>query len=280
MSIELPEAEILARQMNGVLRGKHIQNYRLQNYEKLQRIGFVNKDISAFNKLNNRKIESVLSRGNVILVKLDNGLNLVLSPEYGGKILYLTKQSASPAKVHLELCFTDNTLLTVTLSGMGVIQALEDSELKNSYVYRRDFSEKTSPTNEAEFSFAQFSKDLSGKNVNIKSVLVGKNAVLVGLSNSSFQDIIHRAGIHPKRKASSLTEKEQRALYDTIKLVIRERTELGGKDQFTDLFGRRGKYTPHMGPNMRDKTCKICGAKVAVLSLGGGQTFYCPTCQK
>jgi hypothetical protein len=37
MSIELPEAKILAEQMNGELRGKHIKSYCLRNYEKLQK---------------------------------------------------------------------------------------------------------------------------------------------------------------------------------------------------------------------------------------------------
>ena len=43
------------------------------------------------------------------------------------------------------------------------------------------------------------------------AVLVGKDALVVGLSNSAFQDIIYRAGLHPKRKASSLNSAAQRA---------------------------------------------------------------------
>lgn len=279
MSVELPEAHILAKQMSEELRGKQIQTSQLQNYEKLQRIGFINRDISAFNQLNDGKIESVLSRGNVIRVKLDNGWNLILGPEYGGRILYQTKETL-PSKINLKLCFTDKTMLTVSLTGMGAIQALKDSELGNSYVYKRDFSAKASPLEETEFTFDRFSRELSDKNVNIKVALVGKDAVVVGLSNSAFQDIIYRAHIHPKRKASSLTESEKRALYDATKTMIKERIKSGGKDQFTDLYGRQGNYTPQMGPNMRDKTCKTCGTRVQGVSLGGGQTYYCPSCQK
>jgi formamidopyrimidine-DNA glycosylase len=133
---------------------------------------------------------------------------------------------------------------------------------------------------EVEFTFERFSKELTGKNVNIKAALVGKDAVVVGLSNSAFQDIIYRAGIHPKRKASSLNESERHAVYDATKLMIRDRIESGGKDQFTDLYGRQGNYASQMGPNMRDKTCKKCGTRVEALSLGGGKTYYCPSCQK
>src|SRR4030042_1851307 len=109
MSIELPEAQILAKQMSKELRGKQIANCQLQNYQKLQKTGFVNKDISAFAWLSGGKVESIVSKGNVIRVKLDNGMNLLLAPEYGGRILYHTKGGIVPAKFHLKLGFSDDT---------------------------------------------------------------------------------------------------------------------------------------------------------------------------
>jgi formamidopyrimidine-DNA glycosylase len=280
MSIELPEAHILAEQMSKELLQKQIKSFHLQDYQKLQRIGFINKDTKAFDQLANRKVESVLSRGNVILVKLGLSLNLILGPEYGGKILYHTSRCTVPDKYHLKLDFSDGTLLTVTLTGMGVIQILKDDELERSYVYRRDFSEVTSPMDEREFTFESFSKQLAEKKTNIKSSLVGKDAIVVGLSNSAFQDVLFRAKIHPKRKASELSEDERHALYGAIKTLIKERIRLDGKDQFIDLYGKQGRYTPVMGPNMSGKTCVVCGTSIEKLGLGGGQVYFCPKCQK
>ena len=118
------------------------------------------------------------------------------------------------------------------------------------------------------------------KNKQIKPLLVGKEAQLVGLSNSAYQDIINRAGIHPKRRASELSKDELRALYDAIKVVIEERLRLGGKDRFTDLYGKPGGYTPAMGPNMKDQNCPKCGTPIEKLSHGGGHVYLCPKCQK
>jgi formamidopyrimidine-DNA glycosylase len=87
MSIELPEAKILAEQMNKELRGKRVKTYHLQDYERLQKIGFINKDIKAFDQLVNREVESAISRGNAIRVKLNKEVNIILCPEYGGEIL-------------------------------------------------------------------------------------------------------------------------------------------------------------------------------------------------
>ena len=280
MSIELSEAQILAEQMSEELLQKQIKSFHLQDYQKLQRIGFINKDIKAFDQLVNRKVESIISRGNVIRVKLDLSLNLILAPEYGGRILYHTRGSTVPNKFHLKLDFSDDTSLTVALTGMGVIQILKDDELERSYVYKRDFSEVTSPVDEREFTHERFSKQLAEKKVNIKSSLVGKDAVIVGLSNSAFQDILFRAKIHPKRKASELSEDERHALYDAIKMMIKERIRLGGKDQFVDLYGKQGRYTPAMGPNMNGKTCNVCGTSIEKLGLGGGQVYFCVKCQK
>jgi formamidopyrimidine-DNA glycosylase len=280
VSIELSEAHILAEQMNKELRGKCIKSYALEDYESLQRLGFVNKDLRVFEGLVNGKVESVTSRGNVILVKLDKRVNLILAPEYGGRVTYHRRGTPVPDKFHLKIEFTDDSTLSVRLTGMGIIQALRDAELGKSYVYVRDFSDVPSPINDREFTFDRFLKLLATRKDAMKPLLVGKEAIVVGLSNSAFQDIIYRARIHPKRKASDLNAEEKRALHDSIRLVVTERIKLGGKDQFVDLYGKQGRYAPAMGPNMKGQKCHTCGTKIESLNVGGGVTYFCPKCQK
>jgi formamidopyrimidine-DNA glycosylase len=279
MSIELPEAKILADQINKELEGKYVKFCLLQNCERLQKIGMINKDLTSFDKLVEGQIEFAISRGNVIRVKFDNGMNLIIGPEYGGTIFYHEDERVVPEKFHFKMSFSDGTLLTVRLTSMGIIKALKDDELESSYVFKRDFnSERLSPLEE-EFTVERFSKLLSDNNKMLKAVLVGKDALVVGLSNSAFQDIIYRAKLHPKRKASELKTEEKRKLYDAIKLVINERIHLNGKDQFCDLYGNQGGYTPAMGPNMKQKPCPECGTPIEKLSHGGGHVYLCPTCQ-
>ncbi|NWG10925.1 zf-TFIIB domain-containing protein [Candidatus Bathyarchaeota archaeon] len=280
MSIELPEAKILAEQINKELRGKRVKSYHLQDHERLQKIGMMDKDTKSFDKLVNGKIESVISRGNVMRVKLDNGMNLILGPEYGGIISYNASREKASSVFHLRVDFADDSALTVRLTSMGLINAVKDNDLERSYVYRRDFNPNIISPIDKEFTFERFSKLLAKNNRALKSVLVGKDAVVVGLSNSAFQDIIYRAKLHPKRKASELNTVEKQALYDAIRHVLRERIRLNGKDQFYDLYGNQGSYTPAMGPNMKDQKCPTCGTPIEKLSLGGGHVFFCPKCQK
>jgi formamidopyrimidine-DNA glycosylase len=162
---------------------------------------------------------------------------------------------------------------------MGGIHVFKDDELVNSYMFKRDFNPKILSPIDETFTFDKFSKLLQVNNKALKSVLVGKDAVLVGLSNSAFQDIMYRAKLHPKRKASELSLDEQRVLFNAVRLVLRERIRLKGKDQFLDLYKKQGRYIPAMGPNMRKWNCPVCGTPIEEWSLGGGKVFVCLKCQ-
>ena len=279
MSVELPESKILAEQMNQKLKGKQVTAFQTKDCERLQKIGMMEKDLTVFNQLINAKIENIVSRGNVLRIKFDKGTNLILGPEYGGEIFYHTSAVDVP-KFHLRLDFSDNTILTVRLTSMGVIQVRKDDELNSSYVYKRDFDFTKLSVTEEEFTFQQFSKRMADKNKMLKAVLVGKDAILVGISNSTFQDILYRARIHPKRRASELSKEEMRSLYYAIQFVFKERIRLNGKDIFRDLHGKQGGYTPAMGPNMKEQNCPECGTAIQKLSHGGGHVYLCPNCQK
>jgi formamidopyrimidine-DNA glycosylase len=279
LSIESPEAYILASQMNNELNRKQIVAIEPSNCEQLQKLGFFNRNESDYRRLAGSVVESVISRGLVMRMRFTGGKNLLLAPEYGGRILYHPANSEIPKKFHLRIEFSDKSALTVTLTALGVVQAFDDDNLNESYVYRRDFSSTPSPINGKEFVFDTFKNALSRKNVNIKAAIVGKEALVVGLSNSAFQDIVFRAGIHPKRKCSNLSEEEMKSLFTAIKTLITDRIKSGGKSQFVDFYGKQGTYNPLMGQNMKGQVCPKCGVSIEALSLGGGQVFFCPKCQ-
>ena len=53
----------------------------------------------------------------------------------------------------------------------------------------------------------------------------------------------------------------------------------GNLDQFYDLYGKQGRYTPAMGPNMKQHPCPVCGTSIEKVSVGGGHIHLCPKCQ-
>ncbi|MFW9889896.1 MAG: DNA-formamidopyrimidine glycosylase family protein [Candidatus Thorarchaeota archaeon] len=278
MSIELPEASILAKQMKKELVGKKIDSCKLDELEKLQKSKMVSGNLKNFDKLEGRTVQSVVSRGNGIRVLLDGEMNLFLAPEYGATFGFHKDDTRLPEKIHLTLTFSNQTIFTLRLNGWGNIDAASNEELEDNYVYRRDFSDVISP-DEKRFTSKWLESQLSQFPKNVKMALVGKEAILVGIQNSTFQDVIYQAGIHPKKKASDLSINQVKALYGAIVGTMKERARLGGKAQFTDLYGDRGKYTPSMGPNMKGQSCSRCGSPIEKLAHGGGHVYICPKCQ-
>ena len=134
MSIELPEARILGSQMKEVLVGKVVESYAVKDYERLIKIGFMNRNLDDYEDLLERRIESVDYRGNLILVRFDEGMNLLVGPEYGGLVSY--REKGECPDYHLKLSFKDGSVLTVRLTSMGGVIAVDDEKLKDSYLYK------------------------------------------------------------------------------------------------------------------------------------------------
>jgi len=269
MSIEGPEAHILSGQLEREILGRRVDACTVQDVARLQRTGFVNRDLRDFDRLIGGSVSIVASRGATIRIGLDNGTNLVVGPEYGGRILLGPTQG--PA--HLILRVDDEREVGIRLTGMGSLRCELDGELSGNYVYSRDFSEVPDPVTE-NLDAVSFDRSQA-----LKTLLVGKDAVVVGIGNSAFQDICFRAGLHPKHKGSDLSAPQRNRLVDAISALVAERIHLGGKTDFVDLYGAPGRYEPAMGTNRKNGLCPRCGTPIESTALGGGRVFYCPVCQ-
>lgn len=279
MSVELPETLLLAEQMTSAILEKKIKAYDIKDSAKLQKIGFMNKKLKDYARLVGCKVKSISHRGNVIRIQMNKKMNLVLCPDYGAKILYHESEDTLPKKHHFKVEFTDGTYLTIRQTGMGLVYSATDQEAKELYVIKRDFSDIPSPVGEHDFTFERFSELVDAKGQNIKAAIVGKSAVVVGLSNAAFQEIIYKAGIHPKRNTKTLSDDEKHNVYDSMKQILNARICSGGKSNWLDLYGKPGRHTPVMGPNMKDKNCPQCGAAIEKIAHGGGHVYFCPRCQ-
>jgi formamidopyrimidine-DNA glycosylase len=101
-----------------------------------------------------------------------------------------------------------------------------------------------------------------------------------GLGNGVLQDILFNARVHPKRKMSTLTDKEMSTLFDSVKNTLFEMTAKGGRDTERDLFGCSGGYRTILSAKTIDNPCPVCGGKIVREAYLGGNIYYCPECQK
>jgi formamidopyrimidine-DNA glycosylase len=280
MSLEAPEIRILAEQMTAVLPGKTVAATRLDDYQRMQQIGFFNADVTDYARFAGSDVAGIRHRGMTLLIDFANGWHLMLSPEYGGRVRYHPAVDTAGQKTHLLMTFTDGSRLAARMTGMGVVTAHDDIGLVSAYLWERDFGDVPGPF-DTGFTADYLAGAVAGVTTgNMKSLLVGRDAVVVGFGNASFQDIIHRAELHPKRKGASLDETEVNTLHASITELMAERLRLGGKVGFEDLNGTPGKYEPRMGPRYKGDQCPDCGTPVESMQLGGGVTYFCPECQQ
>jgi formamidopyrimidine-DNA glycosylase len=277
MSIELPEARIFAEQMQEVLPGKRIESIDTQDMERMLGLSVGKEHLFDFGSLAGRTIEAVTAKGNTIRFMLNGGFNIVHGPEYGGRIRLVQPGEKVP-KHHLKLEFSDSTVLSMRNTGMGIIYALKDEHLHESYLYKRDYLGSLSPLDPV-FTWDKFKMLVGEENRQLKPLLVGKEAFVTGISNAIFQDVLFRAKVHPKTKANTLSEEQLKGIFYGILLVIAKRLDLGGKEKFTDLYGKPGGYVAAMGPNYKDRACPNCGTPIKKLAHGGGHVYLCPSCQ-
>jgi len=121
-----------------------------------------------------------------------------------------------------------------------------------------------------------------GRKTPIKSALLNQK-LLRGVGNIYADESLFRAGIRPRRRASSLTWEDLRRLYGAVQEVLREAIALGGSSisDYVDSDGEEGFFQlQHRVYGREDKPCLVCRTPVKRIALIGRSSHYCPKCQK
>jgi formamidopyrimidine-DNA glycosylase len=273
---ELPECVTLARQMNETLRGKNVQRGRLGNSP--HKFVWYNRKPAEFERLTKgKKVGAATAKGRWMLVPLEPGYVLVLG-ECGGRLLYHQPGADLPAKYHLLLQFEDESALSVTTQMWGAMELFEQGREKE-----RKYIKGMRPTPvDKEFTFRYFSglvdELLAGEKRSVKGLLT-QEQLIAGLGNSVAQDIMFRAGLHPRHLIADLSPAQRRTLHEATIKTVREVVARGGRSDELDLFGKPGGYERIMSSKTAGKPCPKCGAKIQKIAFLGGACYFCAKCQ-
>lgn len=115
--------------------------------------------------------------------------------------------------------------------------------------------------------------------MSIKALLATEQRI-PGLGNGVLQDILFKAGIHPKRKISKISELERSDLFHCLKVTLQSMADKGGRDTEKDFYGNFGGYKTLLSKNTYKNPCPNCGDTIVKEAYLGGSVYYCPTCQK
>jgi formamidopyrimidine-DNA glycosylase len=133
-----------------------------------------------------------------------------------------------------------------------------------------------------EVDLDRFLRLFHGRKTPIKSALLNQK-LLRGVGNIYADESLFRAGIRPRRRASTITREQFGKLFLTVKEVLKEAIALGGSSvsDYVDADGKEGFFQlQHRVYGREAEPCLVCKTAIRRVVIAGRSSHYCPKCQK
>jgi formamidopyrimidine-DNA glycosylase len=285
---ELPEVETIARGLAQRVTGDTIESVWLgQKKEPLKSSA---SEIAA--ALEHRRIAAVRRMGKHIVFDLErNGMAPAPSP---AKSRTFSKQlsgiSSTQWIVHLgmtgrlQVCEPDAEIARHT---HAIVKLASGRELR--FVDPRRFGRLSVATQfhatgiePLEIDLENFIVLFRGRKTPIKSALLNQK-LLRGVGNIYADESLFRAGIRPRRRASSVTRDQLTKLRAGLRDVLKEAIAWGGSSisDYVDAGGEEGFFQLRHRVYAREhEPCLVCKTPIKRVVIAGRSSHYCPKCQK
>ncbi len=260
---ELPEVETVVRSLRPSLVGRRILNAEFGQLRVLRGLPLDTADALA-----GQRVESIDRYGKFIAIRLERGV-LVVHLGMTGKLLI---DAARTKWTHAIFTLDTGTLLFDDPRQFGRIEY-------GPTLPGRVVALGPEPL---EVTREEFGQRLKLRHSPIKAVLLNQ-AVVRGVGNIYADEALFRAGIHPKRKAASLSPARVAALYNAMREVLAEAIEGRGSSvsNYVDANGCQGSYQQkHRAYQRTGEPCLTCGTKIKRIVVAQRSTHYCPKCQR
>jgi formamidopyrimidine-DNA glycosylase len=271
--IELPEAAVLAKQINETVLGKKIKNViAAQTPHKLA--WYFGDPQEYKSLLTGRVISGATSYGGQ--VEITAGKAKLLFSD-GVNLRYYSEDGKVPDKHQLLLEFHDGSSLVGWVQMYGGLSAFPEGKNDNKYyIIAREKPSPLSSDFDEDYFMSLF--DEGTAKLSLKAFLATEQRI-PGLGNGVLQDILFNAKMHPKKKAGTLSAADQQVLFGSIRNTLSEMTAKGGRDTENDLLGEPGAYKTKLSKNTAGQPCPICRTLIKKEAYLGGSIYYCVKCQ-
>ena len=280
---ELPEVEVLARQLRPLLCGRTIRDVIVRRQRVLQPTSSVRfKRI-----LRGAKFIGLTRRGKYLLFELrlkKSRDKIILLGHLGmtGRMFLARKKEALPKHAAVILDLGANHFI------------YEDTRYFGRLTLDLTSVEKLGPEPlDGQFTPKMFARELKRSRQPVKVKLLDQS-VVAGVGNIYASEALFRAGISPRFAANRLTLPQVDKLWRVIREVLSEAIENGStillnfkahKSDGLFYFGRAaGKpdfYTERLRVYDRvGKPCLHCKTPIKRIVQAARSTFFCPRCQK
>jgi formamidopyrimidine-DNA glycosylase len=266
---ELPEVETTVRGLERVLKGRRIANVEARRADLRRAFP---KDLGQ--RLTGARVTGLGRRAKYGLIHTDRGDTMIFHLGMSGS--WRIDHHSLDKHDHLLLETDDGRRLSLNdPRRFGSVDLLPTDDIAAWPAFAELGPE---PFN---LDARELRRRLSGRSAPIK-VMLGDQRIIAGLGNIYVCEALHRAGIHPKRAAGSVSLDRLRRLATAIEEVLNEAIEAGGSTlkDFVSPDGELGYFSKSFAVYNREGKPCACGGTVNRIVQGGRSTFYCPKCQR
>lgn len=273
---ELPEVETIRRTLEGVLRGRRIEDVLIRSPHCLQVDGQPCEAHAFKGFLAGLWVSGLSRKGKYLSLHLDDGSTLLVHLRMTGRLVYRPDGGEPDRHTHViiklegggEVWFSDvRKFGRLSLYGPGV--APEPLGRLGPDALEGGLDERC------------FHGLLASSRRAAKAFLLDQGCVS-GIGNIYADEALFLAGIHPSRRCVSLSEREAKVLHRAVWEALKGGIEHGGTtfSDYRDGFGRPGNNTARLRVYKREgQPCHRCGNLIEKTTVAGRSTRFCPACQ-
>jgi formamidopyrimidine-DNA glycosylase len=279
--MELPEVEVMRRDLEKEVVGKRIRNAEVRPARNAMRIIRRHARRKEFSdRLASKKITKIERKGKYVLLHLENGDVLVVHFGMSGQFIRGTKRQALPQHTHVVLEFVQGGDLRYidprTFGEVFVTAADELGKVKELDHIAIDPLEDT-------FTWQEFSYELGRRASKLKPLLMDQKFIS-GLGNIYSDEVLFAAGLRHDHMSDQLSAQEVRRLYRAMREVLQEAVRFRGTtlddEAYVDLFGKPGEYQHELKVYGRlGIACRRCRTPIQVVKISQRNCYFCPQCQ-
>lgn len=270
---ELPEAETIVRGLRHTVVGARIARTQVLHPDLLD-----DPPGRFARQLKGRTIEAVSRRGKNVVLELEGPCYLVVNLGMTGGLFPLKPRRRNRAVTHPGVRFHldgAGQLVYNDARRFGRLRCLAPEGW-------RTWSGGLGPEPlSPDFTPDVFRRILGRSRSPVRSLLLDQRRV-AGVGNIYAVEACHRAGIHPRREARSVSPREADALHASVVGVLSEAVEARGTTirDYRDASGGGGGYAPRLLAYGREgEPCSRCGTPIRREVFGNRSAFLCPRCQ-
>ncbi|MED1203222.1 DNA-formamidopyrimidine glycosylase [Heyndrickxia acidicola] len=272
---ELPEVETVRKTLKELVTGKEIDHISVYWPKIIKKPVEVEEFTDA---LKGQVIDDIGRRGKFLLF-YTNDFTLVSHLRMEGKYGVFPEGEPLDKHTHVIFHFTDGMEMRYKdVRKFGTMHLfLRGEEFKSEPLDKlgpEPFSDEFTP----DYLKNKFTKTER----KIKAVLLDQT-ILTGLGNIYVDEALFRAGIHPERKAKSLSEEEIGLIAKEAAATLSEAVKQGGSTirSYINSQGQIGMFQLQLFVYGRNgEACRKCGTVIEKRVSAGRGTHYCPKCQK